>query len=95
MFESSEEEINSTSSNNNNIKVKRTSNKNDAKNTKRKSNHPYFAEPMIYGAFNNWQPQPLIKVSDLARALDKSSVPDFLAQCREQRKCRRDVTELS
>ena len=47
-----------------------------------------YTGPNIYGAFNNWQPQPLIKVSELARVLDKTPLPDFLDQCKVARRCR-------
>ena len=36
------------------------------------------AGPMIYGSFNNWQPQPLLSVTQLARLLDEENHPDFL-----------------
>ena len=35
--------------------------------------------PTIYGAWNNWQPQPLIKVDLMARVLNTKPPPDFLA----------------
>jgi len=51
----------------------------EATQVRRKPKQPFFMDPMIYGSFNNWQPQPLIRVSHLARALDKRPTPDFIA----------------
>ena len=51
--------------------------------------------PVILGQFNNWQPQPLIKVQRLARILDKSNAPDFLQQCKDERKCQPHITNVS
>lgn len=50
--------------------------------------------PEILGAFNNWQPQPLIKVSNLARALDTRPTPDFIKECIAMKKCSPNHTTL-
>ena len=50
----------------------------EATTVRTKVKRPFYLDPMIYGAFNNWQPQPMIRVSHLARALDKRPAPDFL-----------------
>ena len=57
-----------------------------------------YSGPVIRGAFNNWQAQPLIKVEQLARVLDKRPPPNFLQECIENRKCRpalKDVKEMN
>ena len=33
---------------------------------------------MIYGKFNNWQPQPMIGVNKIAMSLNEEPKPDFL-----------------
>ena len=50
--------------------------------------------PTIYGSWNNWQPQPLIKVDVMARVLNTKPPPDFLAECKEMGKCRRFLTDV-
>ena len=49
----------------------------------------------LAGEFNNWQPQPMIRVSHLARALDKRPAPDFLKRCKELKLCRDYIDDIS
>lgn len=51
------------------------------------------ANPTIFGIFNNWQAQPMIKVDSLARVLDTKPKPDFLQMCKDANKCRKNITD--
>lgn len=52
---------------------------------------PKDVRPYLYGSFNNWQPQPMIKVSKIALALDTTVEPDYFEILKDAYHCRESV----
>lgn len=52
-------------------------------------------QPVLYGNFNEWQPQPMIKLRRLVELLFLHNKPDFLEIMKTRKMCRQDVNSLS
>lgn len=52
------------------------------------------ARPYLYGQFNNWQPQPMIKVTKIALALDTAQEPNYLETLKNGYQCRESVSKF-
>lgn len=51
--------------------------------------------PVLYGQFNNWQPQPMVKLSYMIEYLNQDDCPDFLEMLKKQNRCRQNIKQTS